>query len=41
VVDPQEFESKGKNTPLQGAVLRGRVAATLVAGKIVYSTAEG
>ena len=40
-VDPQKFESKGKNTPLQGTVLRGKVAATLVEGKIVYYAAEG
>ena len=40
-VDSQEFESKGKNTPLHGTVLRGKVAVTLVEGKIVYSAAEG
>ncbi len=39
VVKPEEFESKGKNTPLQGAVLKGRVTLTMVAGKIVYSQA--
>ena len=36
VVDPREFASKGRNTPLAGTTLRGRVAATLVAGKIAY-----
>ena len=36
VVDTAEFESKGKNTPLQGTELKGRVVATLVAGKLVY-----
>lgn len=35
-VDPAKFASKGKNTPLSGATLRGRIAATLVAGKAVY-----
>lgn len=36
VVNPQEFASKGKNTPLGGATLKGRVVATLVEGKVVY-----
>ena len=36
IVDTAKFASKGKNTPLNGATLRGRIAATLVAGKMVY-----
>ena len=36
VVDTSEFESKGRNTPLQGTVLKGRVVATLVDGRMVY-----
>lgn len=36
IVDTAKFASKGKNTPLNGATLRGRIAATLVAGKIAY-----
>ena len=36
-VDPQKFESKGKNTPLRGTTLKGKVMATLVEGKIVYA----
>ena len=36
VVDVQEFESKGKNTPLQGTTLRGRVVSTLVEGQVVF-----
>ena len=40
VVDPQEFESMGKNTPLKGATLKGKVAATLVDGRIVYRDGE-
>ena len=35
VVDTTQFASKGKNTPLQGATLRGRVHTTLVAGEVV------
>ena len=35
VVDTAQFASKGKNTPLQGATLRGKVHATLVGGKVV------
>ena len=36
VVDSREFESKGKNTPLQGVTLKGKVAATLVQGEVVF-----
>ncbi len=36
LVDPAQFASKGKNTPLEGARLRGRVHTTLVAGEVVY-----
>ena len=36
VVDPASFASKGKNTPLAGATLKGRVAATIAAGKVVH-----
>ena len=38
VVDTAQFASKGKNTPLQGATLKGRVHATLVEGQIVYQS---
>ncbi len=36
VVDPGEFDSKGKNTPLEGTTLKGRVVATLVEGQVVF-----
>ncbi|MFC2032620.1 dihydroorotase, partial [Chloroflexota bacterium] len=36
VVDPTSFVSKGKNTPLAGSVLKGRVMATIFQGKLVY-----
>ena len=36
VVDPNEFQSMGKNTPLQGATLKGLVVATMVQGRFVY-----
>ena len=35
-VDTEKFESKGKNTPLAGEKLRGRVMATVYGGNIVY-----
>ena len=35
VVDTAKFASKGKNTPLQGATLRGKAHTTLVGGKRV------
>lgn len=37
VVDPAKFASKGKNTPLEGATLKGQVVATVVGGEVRYS----
>ena len=36
VVDPQAFASKGRNTPLSGCSLKGKVIATVVGGEVVY-----
>ncbi|MEJ2048215.1 MAG: amidohydrolase family protein, partial [Dehalococcoidia bacterium] len=36
LVDPQAFASKGKNTPLAGSVLKGKVVATIAQGRLVY-----
>jgi len=36
VVDTTAFASKGKNTPLAGSTLKGKVMATLSQGKLVY-----
>jgi len=35
-VDTKDFASKGRNTPLAGEKLKGRVMATLYQGKLVY-----
>ena len=35
-VDAAGFASKGRNTPLDGTKLRGRVTATLAGGRVVY-----
>ena len=35
-VDVNDFVSMGRNTPLNGVELRGRVAATLVGGRVVF-----
>jgi len=35
-VDTKAFASKGKNTPLAGSVLKGKVMATIAQGKLVY-----
>ena len=35
-VDAARFRSKGKNTPLDGVTLRGRIVATFVAGQLVH-----
>jgi dihydroorotase len=36
VVDSDNFTSKGKNTPLAGTTLKGKVLATLVNGTFAY-----
>jgi len=36
VVNTEAFASKGKNTPLAGSVLKGKVMATISQGKLVY-----
>jgi len=36
VVDTSAFASKGKNTPLAGSTLKGKVMATISRGKLVY-----
>ena len=36
VVDTEAFVSKGKNSPLHGARLRGQVVVTMVGGKIAF-----
>ena len=36
-VDPERFESKGRNTPFGGWVLKGWPALTLVGGRVVFS----
>ena len=36
VVDPERFVSKGKNTPLAGRTLKGRVVATVYGGRPVF-----
>ena len=36
IVDTRAFASKGKNTPLAGSVLKGKVMATISQGKLVY-----
>jgi dihydroorotase len=36
VVDPAQFASKGKNTPLGGVRLKGKVVATVASGRVAY-----
>jgi formylmethanofuran dehydrogenase subunit A len=36
LVDAGEFASKGKNTPLAGSLLKGKVMATIVGGAMVF-----
>ena len=40
VVDPQNWASRGKNTPLAGQTLIGVVAATLLRGEVVWDGRE-
>ena len=39
-VDPARFASRGRNTPLAGVPLRGRVRMTLLDGAVVYDVAS-
>ena len=34
-VDPAQFRSKGRNTPLAGHILRGQVIQTIVGGEVI------
>jgi len=36
VIDPAQFQSKGRNTPFAGRSVKGMVVATVVDGKVVY-----
>ena len=36
IVNSDKFTSKGKNTPLDGTTLKGKVLATLVNGNFAY-----
>jgi dihydroorotase len=38
-VDPARFLSKGRNSPYAGHTLRGRVALTVVDGRVIYRPA--
>jgi len=38
VVEPERFHSKGRNTPLAGVRLKGRVMATILGGRLVHDT---
>ena len=36
IIDPEQFQSKGKNTPFGGTFVYGRIKMTIVDGMIVY-----
>jgi dihydroorotase len=36
-VEPERFASKGKNTPLAGRTLRGKILATIYGGRVVWT----
>lgn len=36
VIDPEQFASKGRNTPFAGTKVKGKVKYTIVGGEIVY-----
>lgn len=40
-VDQRRFASKGKNTPLAGLTLKGRVSYTILGGSLVYEAKTG
>ena len=41
VIDPEEFFSKGKNTPFAGKTVYGKVTATIVDGEIAFEEQNG
>ncbi len=41
IVNPDEFESLGRNTPFAGSQLKGRATHTIVGGKVVYELGKG
>ena len=40
-VEPERFISKGRNTPLAGATLKGRVKTTIYGGRVVFGAPGG
>ena len=40
VIDVKKFASKGRNTPFNGRKVKGKIAATICAGKLVYEDKE-
>lgn len=40
-VEPDQFASKGRNTPFKGRKLKGRVKYTIVGGRVVYGDKGG
>lgn len=36
VIDPEQFASKGRNTPFAGRKVKGKVKYTIVKGKVIY-----
>ena len=40
VIDPNEFRSKGRNTPFAGRKVKGKVKYTIVGGKVIYNAFE-
>ena len=36
IIDPDQFASKGRNTPFGGKTVKGKVKYTIVAGKVIY-----
>jgi dihydroorotase len=39
-VDPEKFESKGRNTPFTGMKLKGKAVYTIVGGKVVFKNGK-
>lgn len=39
-VDPEDFYSRGKSTPFEGMILKGKAVATIVDGKLVMKDGE-
>ena len=40
VIDPEQFASKGRNTPFGGTTVKGKIKYTIANGKVIYEDGQ-